>query len=330
MRSRSVLFLLAAAVLAAASLIVLYRGARLLNPVSATARRVIVIFKTIDYRTTPFWGNVRDGVVSAGEDLGMNVQIRGPAYESDVAGQIDIVRQAMREKPDAIVLAAVDFNLLVPVAREVKRQGIPLICIDSFVNSDDADVRIGTDSYEGGQKCAAALMRCVKEGDLVAVMSYVKGSSTAIDRESGTRDYLDGKVRILDTLYSNTDAELAYSQAARLIADTPQLRGIVALNDPTARGAARALDESGKAGSIALIGFDNSLLVLRYVERGIIRDTVVQKPFNMGYLGVTTARELIQGRKPARFINTGSVDISRLNMFQPENQKLLFPVMEGQ
>jgi len=330
MRSRSVLFLLAAAVLAAASLIVLYRGARLLNPVSATARRVIVIFKTIDYRTTPFWGNVRDGVVSAGEDLGMNVQIRGPAYESDVAGQIDIVRQAMREKPDAIVLAAVDFNLLVPVAREVKRQGIPLICIDSFVNSDDADVRIGTDSYEGGQKCAAALMRCVKEGDLVAVMSYVKGSSTAIDRESGTRDYLDGKVRILDTLYSNTDAELAYSQAARLIADTPQLRGIVALNDPTARGAARALDESGKAGSIALIGFDNSLLVLRYVERGIIRDTVVQKPFNMGYLGVTTARELIQGRKPARFINTGSVDISRLNMFQPENQKFLFPVMEGQ
>src|SRR5208283_4102322 len=318
MRSRSVLFLLAAAVLAAASLTVLYRGARLLNPVSATARRVIVIFKTIDYRTTPFWGNVRDGVVSAGEDLGMNVQIRGPAYESDVAGQIDIVRQAMREKPDAIVLAAADFNLLVPVAREVKRRGIPLVCIDSFVNSDDADVRIGTDSYEGGQKCAAALMR------------DVKGSSTAIDRESGTRDYLDGKVRILDTLYSNADAELAYSQAARLIADTPQLRGIVALNDPTARGAARALDESGKAGSIALVGFDNSLLVLRYVERGIICDTVVQKPFNMGYLGVTTARELIQGRKPARFINTGSVDISRLNMFQPENQKLLFPVTEGQ
>jgi ribose transport system substrate-binding protein len=84
------------------------------------------------------------------------------------------------------------------------------------------------------------------------------------------------------------------------------------------------------AGSIALIGFDNSLLVLRYVERGIIRDTVVQKPFNMGYLGVTTARELIQRRKPARFINTGSIDISRYNMFQPENQKLLFPVTEGQ
>ena len=330
MRSRSVLVLLAAAVLAAVSLTVLYRGSRLFSPASGAARKVIVIFKTVDYRTTPFWGNVRDGVVSAGEDLDMDVQIRGPAYESDVAGQIDIVRRAIQEKPDAIVLAAADYNLLVPTAREVKRQGIPLVCIDSFINSDDADARIGTDSYEGGQKCAAALMRSVKEGDLVAVMSYVKGSSTAIDRESGARDYLDGKVRILDTLYSNADAELAYSQAARLIAETPQLRGIVALNDPTARGAARALDESGKARSIALVGFDNSLLVLRYLERGIIRDTVVQKPFNMGYLGIKAARELIEHHKPPRFINTGSVDISRTNMFQPENQKLLFPVTDAQ
>jgi ribose transport system substrate-binding protein len=328
-RSRSVLFLLAAAVLAAATLTILYRGARLLSPVSGAPRKVVVFFKTIDFPLNPFWANVRDGVVSAGQDFGVTVSIRGPAVETDVQGQITAVQEAIREKPDAIVLAAADYNLLVPTAKEIKRHGIPLVCIDSFISSDDADVRIGTDSYEGGQKCAAALMRYVRPGDLVAIMSYVKGSSTAIDRESGVKDALDGKVRILGTLYSNADPELAYAQAASLIADTPQLRGIVALNDPTARGAARALDESGKAGSIALIGFDNSLLVLHYVERGIIRDTVVQKPFNMGYLGITTARELILGRKPARFINTGSVDISHANMFQPENQKLLFPVTEG-
>ena len=330
LKNRSVLFLLAVAVLGAVSLTVFYRGARLLSPVSAAPRKVIVIFKTIDYRSTPFWGNVRDGVTSAGEDLGITVSIRGPAQESDVQGQIDIVQQSISEKPDAIVLAAADYNLLVPAAKAIKGRRIPLVCIDSFLNSDDADVRIGTDSYEGGQKCAAALLRSVHPGDLVAIMSYVKGSSTAIDRESGARDALDGRVRILETLYSNADADLAYSQAARLIARTPDLRGIVALNDPTARGAARALDESGKAGTIALVGFDNSLLVLRYLERGIIRDTVVQKPFNMGYLGIKVARELIGHKRPSRFINTGSVDISRANMLQPENQKLLFPVAEGQ
>jgi ribose transport system substrate-binding protein len=329
MKSRWLLVFLAAAACAAIGLTLAYRGAAWIRPGAGAPKTVIVILKTIDYRSTPFWGIVRDGLVSAGQDTGTTVSIRGPATEADVQGQVEMVEQAVREKPDAIVLAAGDYNALVPAAREVKRAGIPLVCIDSFISSDDADVRIGTDNREGGQECAEALLRRVPQGSLVAVMSYVKGSSTAIDREQGARAALAGKVRVLDTLYSNADADLAYRQAARLLASTPDLKGIVALNDPTARGAARALDESGKAGSVALIGFDNSLLVLHYVERGVIRDTIVQKPFNMGYLGVRAARDLVDGRRPARFINTGSVDISRENMFEPGNQKLIFPVSEG-
>ncbi len=204
-----------------------------------------------------------------------------------------------------------------------------MVCVDSFINSNDADVCVGTDNYEGGQKCASALMRYVTEGETVAIMSYVKGSSTAIDRESGARDQLKGRVKILDTLYSESDAQTAYIQASILIARTPRLRGIVALNDPTARGAARALAESGKADRIALVGFDNSFLVMKYTERGIIEDTIVQKPFNMGYLGIRMARELIDGKRPPRYINTGSVDVNNRNMFQPENQKLLFPVSDA-
>ena len=217
-KNRTVLLLLTAAVLAALLLTFLYRGNRLFGPGPETPRTAIVIFKTIDYQSLPFWGNVRDGAISAGKDFNLAVSVRGTTQESDIEGQIVIVRQAMEEKPDAIVLAAADFNLLVPLVREIRRRGIPLVSIDSFVNADVANVRIGTDNYEGGQKCAVALMRYVRPGDTVAVMSYVKGSSTAIDRESGARDYLRGKVRILDTLYSGSDAATAHAQTARLIA----------------------------------------------------------------------------------------------------------------
>jgi ribose transport system substrate-binding protein len=328
MRERTIFILLAVAVLAAVALTILYRGNRTLGAGSGTPRRVVVVLKSVDYTRIPFWRSVRDGAMSAAQDFNVTVSLRGPKIERDVQGQMAIVREAMEEKPDAIVLAAADYNLLVPLAAEIRRRGIILACIDSFIHSDDANVRIGTDSYEGGQKCAAALMRYVNPGETVAVMSYVKGSSTAIDRESGARDSLWNKVRLLDTQYSDSDADTAYLEASRLISLIPELRGIVALNEPTAAGAARALDKSGKAGTIALIAFDNSFSVLKYVERGIIRDTIVQKPFNMGYLGVKVARELIGGARPQPFINTGSIDISRANMFQPENQKLLFPVSE--
>jgi ribose transport system substrate-binding protein len=328
-KNRTTLFFFLGALAAAAALTFLYRGSRLFGPAPASPKTAVVIFKTIDYRATPFWGNVRDGVESAGKDFNVLVSVRGPRNEKDVPGQIAIVRAAMEEKPDAILLAAADFNLLVPLAKEIKARRIPLVCVDSFINSDDADVRVGTDNYEGGQKCGAALMRYVKDGETVSVMSYVKGSSTAIDRESGVRDYLKGRVEIMDTLYNDADAQIAYVQAVLLIARTPRLRGILALNDPTTRGAARALAESGKADRIVLVGFDNSFLVMKYTERGVIRDTIVQKPFNMGYLGVKAARELMDGKKPPRYINTGSVDVNSRNMFQPENQKLLFPVSAG-
>jgi len=324
LKNRMVLLFLAAAVLFAGVLTILYRGQWPFGPGAEAPRKAVVIFKTIDYTNTPFWGNVREGVISAARDFSIDVSVRGTTSESDIAGQVDIVRKAMEEKPDAIVLAAADYNILVPLAHEIRRRGILLVCVDSFIHSDDANVRVGTDSYEGGQKCGAAVMRYVRPGDTVAVMSYVKGSSTAIDRESGARDFLKDKVSLLGTLYSDSDADKAYVQAARLIAETPALRGIVALNDPTARGAARALAESGKTDSIALVGFDNSFPVLKFVERGIIRDTVVQNPFNMGYLGIRAVRELLNGKKPQPFINTGSIDISKENMFLPENQKLLF------
>ncbi len=329
MKNRITLLFLLGALAAAVVLTLLYSGSRLFGPAPAAPKKAIVIFKTVDYDTTPFWGNVRDGVESAGKDFNVSVSVRGPRDEKDVQGQIAIVRAAMEEKPDAILLAAADFNLLVPLAKEIKARRIHLVCVDSFINSNDADVCVGTDNYEGGQKCAAALMRYVTEGETVAIMSYVKGSSTAIDRESGARDQLKSRVKILDTLYSESDAQTAYIQAAILISRTPLLRGIVALNDPTARGAARALAESGKADRIAFVGFDNSFLVMKYTERGIIEDTIVQKPFNMGYLGIRMARELMDGKRPPRYINTGSVDVNNRNMFQPENQKLLFPVSDA-
>ena len=330
MKNRSVLVLLAAAVVGAVALTAFYRGDRLSSPAPGTARKVIVIFKTIDYHTTPFWGNVRDGVVSAGEDFGVTPSIRGPAVESDVQGQIDIVRKAIEEKPDAIVLAAADYNLLVPAAKEIKRHGIPLVCMDSFINSDDDDVRIGTDSYEGGQKCAAALLRYVKPGDLVAIMSYVKGSSTAIDRESGVRDGLDGKGQDPRHLVQQRGREPGVypgCPADRAYAGPPRDRGAERPDGAGGRpsaGASPARRHPSPSSGSTIPSWCSTMS-----SGASSRDTVVQKPFNMGYLGIQVARELIEHRRPPRFINTGSVDISRANMFQPENQRLLFPVAEG-
>ena len=305
---------------------VVYRANILPDGSAGPKPKIVVILKSVDYNRISFWQTVRDGVESASKDFDIDFTVLGPMSETQVDDQIQMVRDAIQSKPDAIVLAAIDYDRLVPVAKEVKTAHIPLVTIDSFVNSNDANTKIGTDNYDAGQKAGAALMEHLNPGSHVIIMSYVQGTSTAIDRESGVRDFLRGKVQIEDIVYSSGEADIAYKQAVQILRTNTDVTGIVALNDPTTIGAARALSESGRKGNVVLIGFDNSQVVLNFIEAGIVRDTIVQRPFNMGYLGVKAALDLIMGKRVESFIDTGSQVINHQNMLLPENQKLLFPV----
>ena len=77
---------------------------------------------------------------------------------------------------------------------------------------------------------------------------------------------------------------------------------------------------------MSVVGFDNAPEELAYLERGILKATVVQRPYNMGYMAIKTAVEYLRGKEVESVIDTGSVLITAENMFQRKYQELLFPV----
>ncbi len=307
-----------------------YQGPVLFGSASAAGARprVVLMVKTTDF-TISFWKALKDGATLAAQDLGLELSIQGPADEADIDGQIALLEAAILAKPEAVVLAAADYQRLIPGVRRARAAGIPVVTIDSFISTDDANTKIGTDNLVMGRTCAEALLRVVEPGSLVAVLSYIRDSSTARDREKGLLAGLAGRVALLPTLYSGADADTAYRQARDLLASHPDLRGLVALNEPTTLGVSRALQESGRAATVALVGVDQSFPLLKRLEDGTIRDLLVQQPFNMGYLGVKAARTLIDGGKVEPLVDTGSVDIDLKSLFLPRNQELLFPVTEA-
>jgi len=137
----------------------------------------VVILKATDYTHLAFWQTVRDGVESASQDSGVDFTVVGPMARRRLTNRSRWFGSILL-KPDAIVLAAADYDRLVPVAREVKAAHIPLVTIDSFINGDDADTKIGTDNFDAGQKAGAALMEHLSPGDRVVIMSYIRGASS--------------------------------------------------------------------------------------------------------------------------------------------------------
>lgn len=292
---------------------------------------ILFVPKTTD-RHVEFWEVMRQGVNTAAEEFNVEVQVAGTLTESDIDGQIALLEQAIIDKPQVIILAAIDYNRIVPVAKRIVAAGIKLITVDSGLKEGISSSFIATDNYAGGQKAGRLLLDSIGQSERgsVAIINFVRGSAPAMERERGVRESLGGysDIQILDTLYSDASEERAYEIAVELLRNEPALRGIAALNEPSAVGAARAIKEMRAVSRVKLIGFDNSMEEIAFLEEDILQATIVQKPFNMGYLAVKTAMELSAGEKVQPVIDTGSEAITKHNMYESDKQKLLFPFAE--
>jgi ribose transport system substrate-binding protein len=290
---------------------------------------VVVVLKTTGPHME-FWQIVRAGIQEAATEYGIEPKIVGPRWERDIDRQIEILANVIEQSPDAILLAASDFNRLVPLAEEAAARGITIVTMDSALNSNVPVSFVATDNVIAGVKAGEEIDRLVDPDRHIAVISHIREVATAIDREQGVRSALAHRPSelILGTFYSENEPDLAYQVVMDLIDRFPNLGGVVALNENSTVGVGRALRDSGLSDTIHLVGFDNSREEIEFLEKGIVKALVVQKPFNMGYIGVRTVLESLRGEKVDPVIYTDSVLVRKEDIFTDENKKLLFPLVE--
>ena len=286
---------------------------------------IICIVKSLD-ENNGFWQSVMEGANLAAMEYNAQIVIWGAEKEDDYSTQNQLIEEAINRKPGAIVLAAADYIKTVDSAKAVVANNIKLVLIDSTVQGDFADAVIATDNYKAGIRMGALMKRLLKDGKEIGIISHVKGTSTAIDRENGIRMGLtDDKDKIAEITYCDSDTEKAKELTKEMVRKHPDISVIAGLNQYASVGAGAAIKEMGLEKSIKVIGFDNATEQIKYLEEGIYEAIVIQKSFNMGYLGVESAIKLIKGEKTDRVIDSGSTLITKDNMYTSLNQKLLFP-----
>lgn len=286
---------------------------------------IICITKSMD-SDNGFWQSVMEGATLAAGEYGMEISIRGADREEDYEMQNRLIEEAIKEKPAAIILAAADYEKTNEVAKRIKDNHIKLVLIDSEVKDKIADAVIATNNYQAGIKMGAVMKSLLKEGNEIGIISHVKGTSTAIDREAGIHMGLsDDKDKIVEIAYCDSDVKRAEELTKEMLNKHPRITVIAGLNQYASVGAGNAVKELGLGDSIKVIGFDNAREQIKYLEEGIYEAIVIQKSFNMGYLGVENAVHLINGERVKKEIDSGSTLITKENMYTNLNQKLLFP-----
>ena len=103
------------------------------------------------------------------------------------------------------------------------------------------------------------------------------------------------------------------------------LQGIFTPNESSTAGMLLALQDINKAGKIMFVGFDSSDAFINAMNAKQLHGIVVQNPFHMGYLGVRTMVEQLQGKPVEKVIDTGVEMITPENLSTAQSQALLHP-----
>ncbi len=286
--------------------------------------QIILIQKAMD--DTDFWTSVCEGGQMAARELGVELTVLGPEMESETQIQNQMILEAIEQKPDAIALTPSSFEGTIPYAEQIEAAGITLVLMDSVMEKDMGESLIATDNFEAGYKMGSYMKQFVDENTVIGVVGHVKGTSTATERERGFREGIgEAQEQIAEVVFCDSSSEKAYELTYSLLKTYPDMNMIVGLNEYSAVGAARAVKDMGLTGNCHMAGFDSSIEEIQLLEEGVFDAIVIQKPFNMGYLGIETAVQAARGKAVEAYVDSGSELITKENMYTEENQKLLFP-----
>lgn len=291
--------------------------------------KMIFIPKIVD-ETNDFWTSLLDGVDMATTEFDIDMTIVAPTSEEDYERQNELIEWAITQNPDAILICPCNYTKTTGAAKKVVEAGIHLILIDSVVDEEIQEAIIATDNIEAGTKVGKYMKKYVEEDTEIAIVGHVKGTSTAIEREYGIREGLEeASERIVDVVFCDSSSVKAYTLTVELMKKHPNITLIGGLNEYSAVGAAKAIRDLGLGDAVTVVGFDSSTEEIRLLESGIFEGFVIQKPFNMGYLGVQQALKIVRGEEYEPYLDSGSELITRENIYTEENQKLLFPFRGG-
>jgi ribose transport system substrate-binding protein len=314
--------------------------------------RIAVIPKGL---TNEFWQSIRRGAERAGADLtakGVAVEVLwdGPRKESDLSDQINIIQQKAAQRIQGMVLAPQSKDM-VPQVEEVVSKGIKVVIIDSGLDKEKLKEQpelivkyVATDNHHGGWLAGERLLKVLDDAKIenprLVLFRYQVGSESTDERERGFLDYLEEakkKGRKFDLVskqtYAGATVDSATERARPLLAGLDRkVEGIFAPNESSAAGMLSVLRSLELNKKVHLVGFDASEQLLQAVREGDVDGLIVQDPYRMGYLGVWTVVQSLEGvdvRGAGASLSTGENVVTKENVDDEKTRQLFDAATQG-
>ena len=298
---------------------------------SSGSDKVAVSLITKD-QSNPFFVAMIKGATEKAKSLGVDLTVASGKDESDYAGQIAAIENAVSAKQAGILIVPVstEVNAAITKARDA---GLFVIALDTPPDpADIVDITFATDNCEageligkwaaaklGGKKAVIALLDifddrmvsvdyCRDNGFLKGMGIDVKDPKVMGD-EAKTGKYSGGDYVIVGNKATGANEDGGRTGLEQLLAKNKAINVVYTINEPTAAGACAALKAAGTKAIV--VSVDGGRAGIENVKSGCIGATSQQYPLLMADLGVQAIYDIVKtGKKPEvspglDFFNTG-------------------------
>lgn len=273
-----------------------------------------------------FYASMACGAKTAANRLGVDLSIQAPA-EFDSSQQIPILNAEIAKSPDAIVIAPADDTALNSTLQQAKSDGAVVITADTTVNDPAIVTSAIRSDYEAATRMATERLSKLIGGEgKVLLIAGEPGATTQDDGKAGFEKGVQAEsgLESLGTEYDSFDVTKTSAIVSATLSSDPDLAGIITLNGPSAPGVVNSLERAGKLDDVTYLSFDALPVQVEQLKRGQITSLVVQKPFDMGRIGVENAVAALDGKPVEKDVRTDVVVATPDNVDDPGVSKYLY------
>jgi simple sugar transport system substrate-binding protein len=280
------------------------------------AQKVPEIAVVVKIAGIPWFNRLEEGVKQAGQELGVNAYMVGPA-QADPAQQVKMVEDLINKGVDVIAVVPNDAKSMEPVFAKAKEKGIIILTHESPDQvGNDYDLEL-IDNVKFGQHHWDKLVEFMGDsGDFVIYVGSLTVPLHNLWADEGLK-YAAEKYPnlhlVTDRFPVGEDQEASRQKMLELIQAYPDLKGMVGFGSLGPPGAAQALQEKGLCDKIAVVGTVIPSHAAPYLKNGCLKHGILWDPKDAGYGMVWLGKYMLDGNTVAQGMEIPGLGPATLN-----------------
>lgn len=259
-----------------------------------------------------FYVDIQDGMKQALKD-GDEMIVTDADF--DQATQINQIEDMIQQGCNVVLLDPVDSSAIRGSLEALAAANIPVVCFNSPVEDTDLVAStVATDNYLAGQLIGQKLADELGGKGQIAMLTY-DVAVVCFDRAEGFKSvidqYPDMEIVVRQEITPGTDTALPVME--NILQTYPDITGVFCLNDPSALGAAAAVQAAGKADQIKIVGVDGSEDGKAGILDGRLLASAAQSPVEIGKIAVETAYAVLDGQEVEKDVKVPSFLVDATN-----------------